>query len=52
MMQKPTKIYLCSECGKPIEGDHVYISRPKEGLSCIFITNAFQEDREGRKNVR
>ena len=19
------KIYLCSECGKPIEGDHVYI---------------------------
>ncbi len=25
MMQKPTKIYLCSECGKLIEGDHVYI---------------------------
>ncbi len=25
MIQKPTKIYLCSECGKPIEGDHVYI---------------------------
>ena len=20
-----TRIYLCSECGKPIEGDHVYI---------------------------
>lgn len=23
MMQ--TRIYLCSECGKPIEGEHVYI---------------------------
>lgn len=20
-----SRIYLCSECGKPIEGDHIYI---------------------------
>lgn len=23
--QPKTQIYLCSECGKPVTGDHVYI---------------------------
>lgn len=51
MMQKQAKIYICSECGKPIEGDHVYI-KTKRGTELHIhnecIPRGERREKDGR----